>query len=462
MELKWNDGINQEFTEDLSVNPSSGSGNKTVTVSGLENTKLDREALIDVQTNTGGKKTTVKVTQKGQRQAFCTSDGIPFLTGDSASYNVIPPDRIVFDKSISDPANITGYGTPGIMDLCSKWRRCLVKTTTVAGSALGEVAICYLKDDDSNFYHDGTPAILTGSHGDVMVYQPDIYYRHQLIDDNKFGYNISGTPFDEYKKFGESLIGAYKAAEPASGGGGSSSSSRALRSISGATPVVRKSITQFRSAAYSGGGSSINVGWDIINYHQHCVIALMFYAKYGTRDSQAVLGVGGAMYNSNNTTGSTNLIGNADTQNETANYVNFLGIEGEHGGICEFVSGVTINDRVWTIINLDGTTRDVTASPDSGWITEIAASAGPCFDLIPTQVGDSATTYYSDYYYQNTGSRVLARSSVSADASGGVSFTNVYGDASSASTHFGSRLAFRGKINVIDDPAEFISLPVRL
>lgn len=91
MEVKWNDGINSEFTEDLSVNPASGSGNKEITVSGQENTKLDREALIDVQTNTGGKKATVKISQKGQRQAFCTGDGTPFFTGDSQSYNVLPP-----------------------------------------------------------------------------------------------------------------------------------------------------------------------------------------------------------------------------------------------------------------------------------------------------------------------------------------------------------------------------------
>lgn len=455
MEVKWNDGINSEFTEDLSVNPSSGSGDKTVTVSGLENTKLDREALIDVETNTGGKKATVKVSQKGQRKAFCTGDGIPFLTGDSASYNVIPPDCIVFDKSISDPANITGYGTSGIMDLCSKWRRCLVKTT-----APGEVAICYLKDDNSNFYHDGTPAILTGAEGDVMVYQPDIYYKYQNIGGDKFGYNISNTPIEGGQSFNRSLIGAYKGYIKPSGGGSGGGGSRELRSISGVAPTVSKTIDEFKKAASSGSSSSF--GWDIIDYHQHCVIALMFYAKYGTRDAQAVLGSGGAMYDSNNTTGNTNLIGNADTQNETANYVNFLGIEGEHGGIYEWVSGVTINNLVWTIPNPDGTTRDVTAFPDNGWIMEIAASVGPYFDLIPTRVGGSATTYYSDYYYQNTGSRVLARSCSSADADGGVSCAAVYYGASYEFASCGSRLAFHGKINVIDDPAEFISLPVRL
>lgn len=360
----------------------------------------------------------------------------------SVVYEKIKSAQITFDKSISDPSNISGdINTSIIGQILSKWRRCLCKK-----KAEGQVTIAYLKNDNSNYYEDGTAAKLDGTEGDVMVYKPEFYYKYESLGGTKFAYRLSFFNVDgTYIHSPESLIGAYKCY----------CVGNRMYSRSGVTPTASQSTDTFDTWAKARG-----TGYQRIDYEQHCMIALMFYAKYGTRNSQSVLGAGGAMYNSNNTTGSTNSRGNSDTKNETANYVNFLGIEGVHGCLYEWVSGVTINSYVWTITNPDGTTRTVTAHSGDGWIVEIAAAAGTFFDLVPTQVGGSETTYYSDYYYRNTGTRVLARSCYSAYTYGGVSYTSANLDSSDAYAGCGCRLAFRGVIREASSVSAFKALQV--
>ena len=157
------------------------------------------------------------------------------------------------------------------------------------------------------------------------------------------------------------------------------------------------------------------------------------------------MGIGGAVSGSSaTTTGTSNSTGIADTKNETSKYVCGLGLEGVFGGIYEWVKGVEINNRVWKITDPDGSTRNVNAGTSDGWITNVAAENGPFFDMVPTNVGGSETTHYSDYYYQNSGgSLVLARSYGDSDTNGGVAYAFADSDASSTDSIFGSRLIFR-------------------
>lgn len=183
------------------------------------------------------------------------------------------------------------------------------------------------------------------------------------MDDNKFLYhfadhNIDGT----YIHVPQSLVGAYK---------GYVSSNR-LYSWSDVTPTTNVSLSDFRSYAKARG-----TGFQVIDFQQHCVIAMMLYAKYKTRNLQGVLGPGGAGSSPATTTGSSNATGGADTKNESSKYVCGLGLEGVFGGICEWVEGVEINNRVWKITDPDGSTRNVNAETFSGWIINIAAENGP-------------------------------------------------------------------------------------
>jgi hypothetical protein len=361
----------------------------------------------------------------------------------SFQYEKIVDASIVFDKSISDPSNITGEINSGVLaTILSKFRRCLCKKT-----ADGQVTIAYLKDTDSNYYEDGTAAQLNGNEGDVMVDFPEFYYKHEKIDANKFRYrfaeyNVDGT----FKHVPRSLVGAYKAYQT----GGK------LYSRSGVTPAINTTYASFASYAAARGA-----GYQLIDFQQHCVIAFMLYAKYGNRNLQAVLGVGGATYNPATTTGTTNQKGNRDTVNETSGYVNGLGIEGVFGGQYEWTQGVSIQDRVWTITDPDGTVRNVNAHTGDGWITSEAAETGPFFDMVPTAVGGSETTHYSDYYYQTSGGPFcLLRSSYSSSAHGGVAYSNANSVASRSYANIGSRLAFRGVVREAQSVSAFKSLPV--
>ena len=69
-------------------------------------------------------------------------------------------------------------------------------------------------------------------------------------------------------------------------------------------------------------------------------------------------------------------------------------------------------------------------------------------DMVPVgNLNGSSSTYYTDMYWISTATvRVVYRGCDYASAYGGVSHANANNDASSASAHVGSRLAFRGKI----------------
>lgn len=185
---------------------------------------------------------------------------------------------MVFDKSVSDPANITISEDFDFLYrlITSGFYRVLCKSAMGGG----EVFVCRLDDNDSNFYLDGSPADLTGQEGDVMVVFLEFWYKWYKVDDNKFLYhfadhNIDGT----YIHVPQSLVGAYK---------GYVSSNR-LYSWSDVTPTTNVSLSDFRSYAKARG-----TGFQVIDFQQHCVIAMMLYAKYKTRNLQGVLGPGGA------------------------------------------------------------------------------------------------------------------------------------------------------------------------
>ena len=438
----------EKVTVNVSADDSADCSGRTVTVKNTSGGSVigsgkGRQVVVKVPTGTGY---TVSVDAftgytKPADQSF-TANQVSRTV--SFVYAKIKDAGIVFDKSKSDPQNITGEINSGVIaTILSKFRRCLCKKT-----AEGQVTIAYLNNSNSNQYEDGTAAKLDGTEGDVMVDFPEFYYKWEKVDDNKFRYrfaeyNVDGT----FKHVPRSLVGAYKGYM----------TSNKLYSRSGVHPTVSKSTNDFEGYATARGQ-----GYQRIDFQQHCVIAFMLYAKYGNRNLQAVLGAGGASSGSSaTTTGTSNATGNADTKNEASKYVCGLGIEGVFGGIFEWVKGVEINNRVWKITDPDGSVRNVNAGQSDGWITNVAAENGPFFDMVPTAVGGSDSTHYSDYYWQNSGGPlVLARSCYGSITFGGVACANADFDASSTDSNYGSRLAFRGVIREAESVSAFKALQV--
>jgi uncharacterized membrane protein len=293
-------------------------------------------------------------------------------------------------------------------------------------------------------YFDGSPAKTDGTEGDVMVYMPEYYYKYENLGGTKFAYRFSRVSLgDDWIHVPASLIGAYMCY----------CTGNKMYSRSRVTPTASTTWTNFNNYAIARG-----TGYQMIDYWQHCQIAMLFYAKYKNRNSQAVLGVGSATYNPITTAGGTDNLGNNDTQQTTSGWVNFQGIEGVHGGAYECVGGVSISNRVWTITNPDGTTRTINAGTSDGWITKMALENGPYFDMVPTAVGGSNSTYYSDYYWQGTGTYVLCRSSYSAVADGGVACASAAFAASISDSPIGSRLAFRGVLTESKSVSDYAAI----
>ena len=256
--------------------------------------------------------------------------------------------------------------------------------------------------------------------------------------------------------------------------------------------------TKLRSCI-TGGSTTANMTWMDFHYYSvqrgmqqidplmHWRIANLSYAKYGRKNMQEQCGAGS--HSNTRTTGGTASRGMQDTVGyEEAKGINpnvtnslvdnmvhqyawyvekdeygaakvtqvnnicCLGYEDIYGHKYDMMDRVDIpntsgNVGKWRIWMPDGTIMMVkgTTNGDS-WITAVAH--GKWMAVVPVgTVSGSSSTYYSDkYWFSSASGRVVFRGYYYANAYGGVSNAYAFDDASSASSHVGSRLAFRGKI----------------
>ena len=232
---------------------------------------------------------------------------------------------------------------------------------------------------------------------------------------------------------------------------------------------------------------SVQRGMQQIDALMHFRIANLSYAKYGRRNMQEQCGAGQHTYL--RTTGGTASRGMQDTigfeeasginpnvTNETSdagvhlyawyiekdeygttkvtrvNNICCIGYEDIYGHKYDMMDGVDVpntsgNVGKWRIWLPDGSTIMIKGMNNSDyWITTVAH--GKLMAVIPVgAMNGSSTTYYSDkYWFSSASGRVVYRGCDYANAHGGVSSADAFGDASGASANVGSRLAFRGKI----------------
>lgn len=226
-----------------------------------------------------------------------------------------------------------------------------------------------------------------------------------------------------------------------------------------------KSTGSLSSKVFHNYATALGSGFDIIDYETHCKIAHLFYAKYANRNPQEMSQFGYGENSYTRTIGTTSSLGNND--GKTSTQISFLGIEDFYGGKYEWMSGIHSNGSIYYIY--DGfepdavptasyRTVDVGGSDRSGYISKVYW--GEHGDMIPTEVSASSTTHYCDWgNVAYSGWLVAMRSYSSALDDGGVAC--FYADYSGGSyAAIGSRIQYRGSIQVIEDPAEFIALPV--
>lgn len=383
------------------------------------------------------------------------------------AYNILSEDVyamwVEFDESTPTTVLNRGGNLDVITSLTSKFKRCLALPQDD-----GTAAIAYLNATDSNKWEDGTNVEYSGAIHYIyyMVHFPKYYYRSENSATNKYKLYISERKInDNYKEERECLIGVFEAYNQ----------DGKLCSRLNAQSTANQTIYTFFSQAQANGSN-----WGLIDYRAHKTIANIFCAKYGntnisTKNDNIPCSGGTKVYNSGNT-GNTLDLGNADGLVGTSS--SFLGLEDCYYSKWEFVQGINIVDRQWIVYdgglkidtNADGLTSagytnvritsnesTNTAGSSNGYITTIMH--GEYADITPISVsGGSDTTYYADYYYQNSGYKVLLRSGSSGNgALCGVFLAGASNDSSFSSTAVGSRLGFYGDI-VVKTKDEFLAL----
>ena len=368
------------------------------------------------------------------------------------------------DENNSSTTCATGGNRNVIESLRSKFKRCIAKP-------YGDDAalISYCNEKNSANWPDGSGIdIVLARKENRMVHFPKYYHKTVERSPGIWRTYISEQQIDsDYIEEPEMLLGTFEAYTNTDG---------TLLSAWGVTSTASQTMATFVSQAKSNGPL-----WGIGDYRSHATIARMFCAYYKTTNistsNSAIPCSGGTKRYNYGITGATITLGNRDgkkaTTSDTSYYsTNFLGLEDCYYSKWEFVQGINILKGKYVVydggsfpdkdvaeLEAAGATniRVVGYEPNpaatagyNGWTKAVAQ--GKYGDVVPTAHGGSETTYYSDYSWFNpTGNRIFLRSGLSVNGSQcGVFIANAANASSSSWATIGARLAFYGKIVVVD------------
>lgn len=367
------------------------------------------------------------------------------------------------DENNSSTTCATGGNRNVIESLRSKFKRCIAMP-----SGDDAALISYCNEENSANWPDGTNITIMNNHQNRMVYFPKYYHKTIERSPGIWRTYISEQQIDgNYIEEPEMLLGSFEGAINVEG---------MLISTASQTSTASKTMAEFVTAAKTHGPL-----WGIGDYRSHATIARMFCAYYKTTNistsNSSIPCSGGTKRYNYGKTGGTITIGNKDGKvaviEDTGYYsTNFLGLEDCYYSKWEFVQGTNILKGKYVVydggsfpdkdvaeLEAAGATniRVVGYEPNpaataayNGWTKAVAQ--GKYGDVVPTAHGGSETTYYSDYSWFNpTANRIFLRSGTSDTGSQcGVFMASAYNASSSSWTHFGARLAFYGKIVVVD------------
>ena len=369
------------------------------------------------------------------------------------------------NETASSTTCLTGGNRNVIESLRSKFKRCIAMP-----SGDDAALISYCNESHSKKWPDNTDIVYTGRNQEnMMVHFPKYYHKTIERSPGIWRTYISEQQIDsDYIEEPERLVGVYEAYKY--------SDLNWLCSEEGVESTHSQTLATFVTQAKANG-----LMWGIQDYRIHATIARMFCAYYKTTNistsNSSIPCSGGTKLYDAGKTGGTISLGNKDgrlaTLEDSTHYsTSFLGLEDCYYSKWEFVQGINILKGKYVVydggsfpdkdvaeLEAAGATniRVVGYEPNpaategyNGWIKTVAQ--GKYGDVVPTAHGGSETTYYSDYSWFNpTGNRIFLRSGTSDDGSRCGVFVAAARNASSGSwTTIGARLAFYGKIVVVD------------
>jgi hypothetical protein len=313
----------------------------------------------------------------------------------------------------------TRTGSNAYTTIQAKMRRCLLNSSGVVSA--------YLNALNSNYTDTGIVADLTGASGNVMVEIPKFYYKYSYVG-TTHNWSISLTPLDGYAVHPAFNKGGVEVEHRYIGAYNASTDGTVLKSVSGEYCDCSMTRATMRNRA-----RAIGTGWGILDFNLISAIQLLMIVEFGTFNTQSAIGMGrtqlsggdwadGSYYGLNglsnsigNATGNVNYSGDADDAGADLNYMSYRGIENFYGNVWKWVDGINIQDHIPFISNNPALFADdvftgsyisagITMPNSHGWQNTLAQVGTGFF---PASVGASSSTKITDYYWQNSGNRVV-------------------------------------------------------
>ena len=301
------------------------------------------------------------------------------------------------------PALVDNMGSWANTELLDYFRPCLIKPSATEPEY-------FLNKNNYTQKEGGGASVLTGNDGDVMIQCKRLFYKvTNLTATKEIRLSIASYQVDStYKSFnmvaGVDLEYRYRGVYEAY------TMSNQMRSVSGVVPTASQTREQFRIQARARGAEYSQNDYSLLFLWQ-----CMYIMLYGNRNSQVALGQGRTL--ASNTAGvSTGTLNDKPFcwgDQGGVNGVKFLGVEHFYGDRWEVVDGLTLVNSVYKV------TRDPAKYDDVGTSYETSINSAPTATayitsmkgvedgiFLPDTVTGSEVTYFCDYFYQSTATRI--------------------------------------------------------
>jgi len=321
-----------------------------------------------------------------------------------------------------------------------------------------DIRVCNLAIDGTvNAYEGEAGFTRDGTNGDVMVEIPRFWYKRVRGTDETGAYIEAwvsdGQPDDDYELHPAFAMETpyadqeciYVSAYEASAG---------YRSIAGQSPLV--SITR-RTAG--NGAKAKGAGWSQLDIAAVCAVNLLIYTEYATLNGQTAIGSGNSSTSAAIKTGTTDSMAGHTGRaagTDTAVGMKWRGIENWWGSVWKWVDGLNINAYAYYYcLNPNNYADDTTANyidagltapsgASSSYIKELGCNDACSWLMVPTAIGGSATTFFCDGLWTNSGWRVaIFGGAWTYGTLCGPSCWYLSNASSISTTHIGCRLLYR-------------------
>lgn len=378
--------------------------------------------------------------------------------------------RIIINMNESEPEKMITGDVDGwiVNSILSNAHRYLSK---YIGN--GAMAVCQLADDDTDRFYNGDYATIDGTHGDVfMRFKWNFYYRITAAGSKKYVFEISTQNLGGSWKVwnANNLIGAFRGQMTASYDDNVASQdvqTGYLRSIyAERTPYSDTyqnilTLMEGRNADYFG----------IVGPEEHAMIALLFFMKYGTTNSQAMCGKG-AGSGATTYTGASVRLGMNDTNGYTGiDFVNIFGLEDWWSGVdAELMERITYQNGYIRVTPWGGSSASASDVSIAGVSNETVISNMLFSDSPlrmvpegeqPKKPDDPWSKYFCDAVKIIGRSQVVTRGKGDDGGGRGISALKLGRSTDDADDKDAARLCFRGgMITEYTDTAAFLNVRV--